>query len=48
VSFAAITLCVAYQRVFIVVLYFVMDSVRKLLDTPSYIFAIYQVSVAVR
>jgi hypothetical protein len=37
VSFAAITLCVASQRVFIVVsLYFVVDSVRKLLDTPSY------------
>jgi hypothetical protein len=31
VSFAAITLCVASQRVFIVVnLYFVIDSVRKL------------------
>jgi hypothetical protein len=38
VSFAAITLCVASQRVFIVVsAYFVIDSVRKLLDTPSYI-----------
>jgi len=35
VSFAAITLCVASQRVFIVV-YFVIDSVRKLLVTPSY------------
>jgi hypothetical protein len=35
-SFAAITLCVASQRVFIVV-YFVIDSVRKLLVTPSYI-----------
>jgi hypothetical protein len=34
VSFAAITLCVASQRVFIVV-YFVIDSVRKLLDTFS-------------
>jgi hypothetical protein len=33
VSFAAITLCVASQRVFIVV-YFVIDSVRKILDTP--------------
>jgi hypothetical protein len=32
VSFAAITLCVASQRVFIVVsVYFVIDSVRKLL-----------------
>jgi len=33
--FAAITLCVASQRVFIVVVYFVIDSVRKLLDTSS-------------
>jgi hypothetical protein len=33
-SFAAITLCVACQLVFVVV-YFVMDSVRKL-DPPSY------------
>jgi hypothetical protein len=38
VSFATITLHVASQRVFIVVsAYFVIDSVRKLLDTPSYI-----------
>jgi hypothetical protein len=38
VSFAAITLCVASQQVFIVVsVYFVIDSARKLLDTPSYI-----------
>jgi hypothetical protein len=37
VSFDAITLCVAPQRVFIVVVYFVIDSVRKLLDTLSYI-----------
>jgi len=37
IIFAAITLCVASQRVFIVVsVYFVIDSVRKLLDTPSY------------
>jgi hypothetical protein len=36
VSFAAITLCVASQRVFIVVsVCFVIDSIRKLLDTPS-------------
>jgi len=36
VSFAAI-LCVASQRVFIVVVvYFVIDSVRKISDTPSY------------
>jgi len=38
VSFAAITLCVASQRVRIVVsTYFVIESVRKLLDTPSYV-----------
>jgi NAD(P)-dependent dehydrogenase (short-subunit alcohol dehydrogenase family) len=38
VNFAAITLRVASQRVFSVVsLYYVIDSVRKLLDTPSYI-----------
>jgi hypothetical protein len=39
VSSAAITLCVASQRVFIIIVddvYFVIDSVRKLLDTPSY------------
>jgi hypothetical protein len=35
-NFAAITLCVASERVFVVV-YFVIGSVRKLLDTPSYI-----------
>jgi hypothetical protein len=39
VSFAAITLCVASQHVFVVVVvYFVIDLVRKLLDTPSYLF----------
>jgi len=38
VSFAAITLCVASQRVFIAaVVDFVIDSARKVLDTPSYI-----------
>jgi hypothetical protein len=40
VNFVAITLCVASQRVFVVVfvvVYFIIDSVRKLLDTPSYI-----------
>jgi hypothetical protein len=44
VSFAAITLCVASQRVIIVlIVYFVIDSVRKLLDTPSYdIFSIWR------
>jgi hypothetical protein len=36
VSFAAITLCVASQRVFVVVVCFVIDSVRKFFDTPSY------------
>jgi len=36
VSFPAITLCVVSHRVFIVVaVYFVIDSVPKLLDTPS-------------
>jgi hypothetical protein len=38
VSFTAITLCVASQRVIPKVsLYFVIDSVRKLLDTLSYV-----------
>jgi hypothetical protein len=37
VSLSARTLCVASQRVLIVVdVYFVIDSVRKLLDSPSY------------
>jgi hypothetical protein len=37
VSFAAVTLCVASQGVFIVVsVYFIIDSVRKLLDKLSY------------
>jgi len=36
VSFAAVTLSVAFQRVFIAVAYFVMDSVWELLDTSSY------------
>jgi hypothetical protein len=37
-EFCAITLCVASQRVFIVVsVYFNIDSVRKLLDTPAYV-----------
>jgi len=35
VSFAAMTLCIVSQWVFIVV-YFLIDSVRELLDTPSY------------
>jgi len=33
-NFSATILCVASQRAFVV--YFVIDSVRKLLDTPSY------------
>jgi hypothetical protein len=38
VSFAVITLCVPSQRVFIVpVVYFVIDSVQKLLNIPSYV-----------
>jgi len=40
-SFAVITLCVAFQRVFIVV-YFVIDSVVKLLNMPSYMFPVSQ------
>jgi hypothetical protein len=40
VGFAAVTVCVASHRVLIfvvsVVVYFVIDSVRKLLDVPSY------------
>jgi hypothetical protein len=38
VSFAAISLCVVSQHVFIVVTvtHFVIDSIRKLLDTPSH------------
>jgi hypothetical protein len=34
---ATITLCVASRVFTIIVVYFVIDSVRKLLDTPSYI-----------
>jgi hypothetical protein len=38
VGFAAITLCVVSQQVFIVVVvYFVIDSVRKLVNTSSYL-----------
>jgi hypothetical protein len=40
VSFAAITLCVASQWVFMIVVYFVIESVRILLDTLSYVFLI--------
>jgi hypothetical protein len=42
VSFEAITLYVTSERVFIFVsVYFIMDSVRRLLDTLSYIIAFY-------
>jgi hypothetical protein len=42
VSYAAITLNLASQWMFIVVsIYFVIDSVRKLLDTPSYVFMVW-------
>jgi hypothetical protein len=42
VSFAAVTLCIASQRMFIVVDFFT-DSVRKLLVTPSYRLIIFTV-----
>jgi hypothetical protein len=45
VSFAAITLCVASQLVLIVV-DFVINSVRKLLDTPSYCLTLWPVVTA--
>jgi uncharacterized protein HemY len=35
VSFSAITTYIASQLVFVVVVYFVIGSVRKLIDTPS-------------
>jgi hypothetical protein len=38
VNFAAIILCVYSQQVFIIIgggiVYFIIDSIRKLLDTP--------------
>jgi hypothetical protein len=38
VSFAAITICIASYRLFIVVsLYVVIDLARKLLDVPSFL-----------
>jgi hypothetical protein len=37
VSFTAITLCVVSQHIFIIVVYIIIDSVRKLLDKPSYL-----------
>jgi len=36
VSFATINLCVASQVLIVVTVYFVINSVRKLLDTPLY------------
>jgi hypothetical protein len=49
VSVAAITLCIASQRVLIVVVvYFVIDSVRKLLDIPSYTKKLWVSSMGVR
>jgi hypothetical protein len=43
VSFAFITLCIASQRVIPKVsMYFFIDSVRKVLDTPSYYGQIYR------
>jgi hypothetical protein len=49
-SFAAITLCVASERVIPKLsVYFFIDSVRKLLDTPSYIFhARFEVFTAIK
>jgi hypothetical protein len=48
VSFAAITLYVGSQRAFIIVVHFVIDSVRKLLDTPSYVCMYVYVCAALR
>jgi len=36
-SFVAITLCVTSQWVFIIIVYFIIDSIWKLLDTPLYV-----------
>jgi hypothetical protein len=47
VSFAAITLCVASQQMFIVaVVYYVIDSVRKLMDISSYIPSVMEPEIA--
>jgi succinyl-CoA synthetase alpha subunit len=57
VSFAAITLCVTFQRVFVVVAaaavvvvasYFVIDSVRQLLDIPSYLLMCMSVGIYIK
>jgi hypothetical protein len=48
VSFAVIILCASSQRVFIVVsAYFFIDSVRKLLDTPSCVCVYVCVSIVI-
>jgi hypothetical protein len=46
-EFAAITLCIASRRVFIVTLVylFIYDSVRKLLDTSSYMHTTFSTKV---
>jgi hypothetical protein len=36
VSFTAINPCVVSQQMFVVVIYLVVYSIRKILDTPSY------------
>jgi hypothetical protein len=36
VSFSTITLCVASRQIFIAVVHFIINSVQKLLGTPSY------------
>jgi hypothetical protein len=41
VSFTAITFCAASRVLIVVSIYFVIDSVRKLMDTPSYISSTY-------
>jgi hypothetical protein len=47
VSFATITLCVASQQVFVVV-YLIIDSVQKLLDTPVYVMGVWVLSLVVK
>jgi hypothetical protein len=41
VSFASIILCIASRVFVVVVVYFVIYSVRKLLDTHSYVFMVW-------
>jgi hypothetical protein len=48
VSFAVITLCIASQRLFVAVsIHFVINSVRKLLDTPFYTLQNPEISVSI-